>query len=952
MADRTVKAKFLIDVSGAVANLGKLQAKVKDTASSAAKDLGEHQKSADKVSGSLLKVGATAAIGVGLAVKRFADFDKQMSSVQAATHETAGNMDLLRAAAIQAGKDTAFSATEAAQGIENLAKAGISTKDILGGGLKGALDLAAAGQISVAEASETAATALTQFKLSGKDVPHVADLLAAAAGKAQGEVGDMSQALKQSGLVASQFGISIEDTVGTLAAFASAGLIGSDAGTSFKTMLLALANPSKESSDLMKQLGINAYDAQGAFIGLPALAAQLKTQLSGLTEAQRNQALGQIFGNDAIRAANVLYEQGAGGIGDWTTKVNDAGFASETARLKTDNLAGDVERLGGAFDTALIQSGSGANSVLRGIVQTADGAVSAFANLPPAITGTATALGGIVAIGGLAGAGVLKAVSGVKELKEQWTGLGRVGKTLTLSMGAVGIVLTAAAAVYGVFAKRSAEAKAQTADLKSTLDEATGAITGNTRAYVANQLAQNGLAQKAKDLGLNLSTVTDAALGNEQALAGVASALDAVIAAGTTQTNAGKSGTIVTFNASAEAAKKLKSELLGMNSSLTDAQQQQQLAAEGAKTNSSATTQQATAAAAAASATKQQQAAAEAATAALAQQEQATNALITAMNRMPGLVLSLRDAQRGWQESVDAANAALKENGKTLDITTPKGRANQASLDGMAKSANDVTESMIRNGSSNKAVVATYAANRAGLIKTAQQFGLTKAQAVVYANSVLAIPKQSNTDIKANITDLQSKLATAKQQLKDPNLTKERRASLTATIAQLERQIRQAKAALASVPPSKTVTITTVYKTVGSRSSGSGTGGGRVNVDPNMASGGMVPGYSPHPRADNIPINATAGEYMQQVAAVNYYGPKFMDDVNNRRLPRPAGYAGGGQILAPSPSSPVWSPAPITPVTNVTNNIIIGGEVTRVVRQQIQGSNAALKRDVYQKRGR
>src|SRR5690606_33088374 len=143
---------------------------------------------------------------------------------------------------LDAGQETVYSATEAAGAIEALAKAGVSTADILNGGLSGALNLAASDNIAVAEAAEIAASAMTQFGLAGEDVEHVADLLAAGAGKAQGGVADLGQALNQAGLVSSQFGLSIEEAVGTLTAFASAGMVGSDAGTSFRTMLLRLAN--------------------------------------------------------------------------------------------------------------------------------------------------------------------------------------------------------------------------------------------------------------------------------------------------------------------------------------------------------------------------------------------------------------------------------------------------------------------------------------------------------------------------------------------------------------------------------------------------------------------------------------------------------------------------------------------------------------------------------------
>ena len=99
------------------------------------------------------KVGLVAAAGLGAAVVASANFDQGMSKVQAATGETAANMDRLRDAAIDAGASTAFSATEAAGAIENLSKAGVSTSDIRSGGLAGALVLAAAGEMQVADAA-------------------------------------------------------------------------------------------------------------------------------------------------------------------------------------------------------------------------------------------------------------------------------------------------------------------------------------------------------------------------------------------------------------------------------------------------------------------------------------------------------------------------------------------------------------------------------------------------------------------------------------------------------------------------------------------------------------------------------------------------------------------------------------------------------------------------------
>ena len=154
--------------------------------------------------------------------------------------------------------------------------------------------------------------------------------------------------------MANSMGVSMTETVGTLSAFANAGMIGSDAGTSLKTMLQRLSNPTKEAQAQMDELGISAYDTAGNFVGLESFAGQLKTSLSGLTQEQRNAALSIIFGSDAVRAANVLYSEGSEGIAGWTKAVSDSGFAADVASKKNDNLKGDIEQLSGSFETLMI----------------------------------------------------------------------------------------------------------------------------------------------------------------------------------------------------------------------------------------------------------------------------------------------------------------------------------------------------------------------------------------------------------------------------------------------------------------------------------------------------------------------------------------------------------------------------------------------------------------------
>ena len=340
---------------------------------------------------------AAGALGVA-AIKTASDFDASMSGVQSVTRASAAEMDLLRQAAIDAGADTIYSASEAAAGITELGKAGLSTTDILSGGLSGALDLAASEGIDVSEAAELMATALTQFGLSGDRATDVADALAAGAGSASGSARDLGFALSQAGTMAHTYGISMEETVGVLSAFASAGMIGSDAGTSLRSMLQHLGNPTKEASELMDELGISVYDNQGHFVSLANLAGQLQTQMGGLSEEERNAAMATIFGADAVRAATQLYNQGAAGVEKWTKTVSQSGYAADMASTRTDNLQGDLEQLSGSFETLLINLGEGGQGPLRSLVQTLDTLVDAFSSLPAPVQQTIVL--GVAAVGG------------------------------------------------------------------------------------------------------------------------------------------------------------------------------------------------------------------------------------------------------------------------------------------------------------------------------------------------------------------------------------------------------------------------------------------------------------------------------------------------------------------------------------------------------------------------
>lgn len=735
----------------------------------------------DGLSNSALLVGGALAAGVGVAVKSYADFDKQMSAVASTGDDARRNLDALTEAALEAGATTAFSATEAAEGVENLLKAGVSASDVMGGGLKGALDLAAAGGTDVAFAAETAATALTQFKLTGRDVPHVADLLAAGAGKAQGDVADLGEALKQSGLVASQFGLSIEETTGGLAAFASAGLLGSDAGTSLKTMLLALANPAGETARQMTELGISAYDAQGNFIGLEALAGVLQTRLKDLTQEQRDQALAQIFGNDAVRAANVLYEEGADGIAAWTSRVNDAGYASDTAATRLDNLSGDLEALGGALETALIGAGEGADGPLRKLVQGVTDLVNAFTELPAPVQQGTVIVAAAGAAGLVAAAGVVKAVGAVAELKTNFTQLAPAGGRARGAIAGVGRAAAAAsvalaittAAVYGLEeafggdlqayeaatsleeVKRkldalSGSAQQGTADLNALFQDASGGFGSTDLVVGVNDVAsafdrlynRSGFTKLRDGLDIigkkELSYVTDAFDKLDAAMAG----LDPDKAAeGFRRIQADAEAQGVAVSELVELFPQYKAQLaqqaeqFGINN-LSAADYAAWMG--GSIPPAVRAAQEAAASAGDATgdlAAEMNQAAVEA--------EAATKAFYKAAQAQ----LQLSGSAIGVEAAYDDATAALKENGKTLDISTEKGRTNKSALNNLAAATLEHREALEEAGASTKEVTKATESGRKKFIEVAQQMGMTKAEAKKLAEQYGLVPKKIETKV-------------------------------------------------------------------------------------------------------------------------------------------------------------------------------------------------------------
>ena len=944
--NRNITVRLLADTSNFTAGMAKVSAATEKTSTTMEASGGKTKLLTAGIAAAGI---AATALGVA-AVRMAADFDAGMSTVQANTGASADEMSLLRQAAIDAGADTVYSATDAADAINELGKAGMSTSDILSGGLNGALDLAASDGMEVAEAAELMSSAMAQFNLTGADATRIADALAAGAGKAQGSARDLGYALQQSGMVANSFGIGMEETVGTLTSFANAGMTGSDAGTSLKSMLLALANPTKKAQNLMDELGISAYDAQGNFIGLKALAGQLQTQMSGLTQAQRNQALATIFGSDAIRAANVLYNEGADGIAEWTKKVSDSGYAAQQAAAKNDNLRGDLENLSGSFESMMIKLGEGGQGPLRKLVQTIDMLVDGFGQLPAPVQqtivlSTALAGGGVALHKALAplNASTSKLAQGLglvidpgqrlsvalPQLRDGFSALGNVcsttfsslrsgtpvigastaamsglksigGGVVSLLGGPWGIAMTAATLAVGSFIQSQAAAKERVEALTQTLQ------SGQTAAeYFGKALSDSSSSRYTDDffsrwasgyddiaeaidrMGISHQTYIKAIQGDKDAIEQVHAQADEYAASLNLIDQWWSNPSSAAYEALAE---------------------QQNIFKQATKAADSDTILQESF-----GATKD----------AVNETGAALGEVIDALNTYYGFALDASNASIALESSFDKASEAVRENGRTLDINTEKGRDNTSALNDVAEAAQKAMLAHAKNGEGLEQVTPIVQRARDQYVQLAQQMGMSKEEAEASADAYgLNTDKLRDLIVQSGIAsgqtgDLQAAfdrlgLSTSDVKLKVDNMVGSMRLipaekSTTVRVNDLASNAIHTIREGIELLQSKTVTIrtnvitneTTIRSTKGSMIGRpiSYTGGyyaGNGFAMRGYYGGGIVEGLLPgtpplSAQADNITLaNARlrSGEFVSNDKSVRYYGADTYAAMNRRQLPR------------------------------------------------------------------
>jgi TP901 family phage tail tape measure protein len=312
-----------------------------------------------------------ALVGIGGAIsgsiRLIANFEQSISSVGAVSGATGQQLLQLREEAQRLGSTTRFSASEAAEGLLFLSRAGFSVDESLQT-IQGTLQLAQAGALDLASAADIASNILSGFRLEAEEAGRVVDVIALAANSANTNVFQLGEALKFVAPVAAGLGVSIEETSAAIGVLSDAGLQASLAGTGLRRVLSELESPASRTEQILKSVGLTAEEVQVSQVGLTEA-------IRALAEAGVDTALAlEIFGDRGGPAFEVL-SNGIPRVEELTTSLNDAeGAAARIAEIMDDNLNGALLSVRSAFEGLILELGD-------------SGATGAFQNFFEAVAG-------------------------------------------------------------------------------------------------------------------------------------------------------------------------------------------------------------------------------------------------------------------------------------------------------------------------------------------------------------------------------------------------------------------------------------------------------------------------------------------------------------------------------------------------------------------------------------
>ena len=370
------------------------------------------EANAKRLGGVLLRTFALVGAGVGFAssISTLRSFGQEMSTVRAITGANEAQFLALREEAKRLGATTRFSAAQAAEGMLFLARAGFTVDQVMAS-TEDSLRLAQAGALDLGSAADIASNILTAFRIDANDASRVVDVLALAANSANTNVGQLGQAMKFVGPVATGLGVSLEETTAAAAALSDAGLQGSMAGTGLRRVLSELESPSKKTSDILKSLGVNTEQVRVSQVGLTAALETMAT--AGVNTGN---AL-EIFGDRGGPAFEVMAKS-IPKIKGLTKELNNAGgTAQRVAEMMDDNLNGSILATKSAIEGFIIELGdAGATGALRSLFDTITAGFRSMSANIPTVLNVVDALSFALGVG-LAAKAIPAVIAGMKALK-------------------------------------------------------------------------------------------------------------------------------------------------------------------------------------------------------------------------------------------------------------------------------------------------------------------------------------------------------------------------------------------------------------------------------------------------------------------------------------------------------------------------------------------------------
>ncbi len=364
---------------------GEAKSAGKSSGASAAQSFGESLKSglgsAASTLGGAMKTALTAgAAGIAAAsagvvafgkssIDAGSQFDASMSQVAATMGVTTGEIGELRDFAMEMGAKTAFSATQAADALNYMALAGYDSNEAMEA-LPNVLNLAAAGGIDLAYASDMVTDAQSALGLSMDESAELVDKMAMASSKSNTSVAQLGEAILTVGGTAKNLAGGTTELSTALGILADNGVKGAEGGTALRNIILSLSAPTDTASDALERLGINVFDNEGKMRSLNDIFTDFNGSLSSMTQGEQTQVLNEIFNKVDLKSVNALLANTGDRFNELSGYIDDAaGAAEKMANTQLDNLTGDVTLFQSALEGAKILVSDQLTPSLRSFVQ-------------------------------------------------------------------------------------------------------------------------------------------------------------------------------------------------------------------------------------------------------------------------------------------------------------------------------------------------------------------------------------------------------------------------------------------------------------------------------------------------------------------------------------------------------------------------------------------------------